>query len=57
MLVVTEEEAVCAQTFVAPHGVDAHLLASAVVVQTLVHICLDGETQIERESDKGKGWK
>lgn len=39
MLVVAEEEAVCALTLVAPHGVDTHLLASAVVVHTLVHIC------------------
>lgn len=39
MLVVTEEEAVCALTLIAPHGVDTHLLAPAVVVQTLIHIC------------------
>lgn len=38
MLVVTEEEAIRALTFVAPHCVDTHLLASTVVVQTLVHI-------------------
>lgn len=52
MLVVAEEEALGALTLVAPHGVDAHLLASAVVVQTLVHICLDGGT--EGEGDKGE---
>lgn len=45
MLVVTEEEAVCALTLVAPHGVDTHLLASTVVVQTLIHICEGGETR------------
>lgn len=39
MLVVTEEETLCALTLVAPHGVDAHLLASTVVVQTLIYIC------------------
>lgn len=39
MLVVTEEEALCALTLIAPHGVDAHLLTSTVVVGTLVHIC------------------
>lgn len=50
MLVVAEEEAVCALTLVAPHGVDAHLLTSTVVVHTLVHICSDGETQRETTS-------
>ena len=39
MLVVTEEETLCALTLVAPHGVDTHLLASTVVVQTLIYIC------------------
>lgn len=39
VLVVAEKEAVGAQTLVAPHGVDAHLLAPTVVVHTLVHIC------------------
>lgn len=38
VLVVTEEEAICALTLIAAHGVDAHLLASAIIVQTLVHI-------------------
>lgn len=38
MLVVTEEEALCAHTLIAPHGVNTHLLASTVVVQTLIHI-------------------
>lgn len=45
MLVVTQEEAVCALTFVAPHGVDTDLLAASVVVLTLVHIYQDGETE------------
>lgn len=51
MLVVTEEKALCALTLVAPHGVDTHLLAPTIVVQTLVHICSDEET--EKETDKG----
>lgn len=38
MLVVTQEETVGALTFVAPHGVDADLLAASIVVLTLVHI-------------------
>lgn len=54
MVVVTEKEALCALTLVAPHGVDTHLLASTVVVQTLVHICKDGETQ--RESATAARW-
>lgn len=45
MLVVAQEEAVSALTFVAAHGVDADLLAAAVVVLTLVHVCQDGDTQ------------
>lgn len=45
MLVVAQEEAVGALTFVAAHGVDADLLAASVVVPTLVHICQDGETE------------
>lgn len=49
MLVVAEEEAMCALTLVAPHGVETHLLASTVVVCTLVHICWDW-TQRERGS-------
>lgn len=49
MLVVTEEEALCAHTLIAPHGVNTHLLASTIVVQTLIHICLDGEIQRERD--------
>ena len=39
MLVVAEEKAAVALTLVAAHGVDADLLAAAVVVLTLVHIC------------------
>ena len=39
VLVVTEEKAAVALTLVAAHGVDADLLAAAVVVLTLVHIC------------------
>lgn len=45
MLVVAEKEALCALALVASHGVDAHLLAPAVVVQTLVDICHSGETE------------
>lgn len=52
MLVVTEEKALCALTLVAPHGVDTHLLASTIVVQTLVHICSDGETEKKREGKR-----
>lgn len=51
VLVVTEEKALCALTLVAPHGVDTHLLASTVVVQTLVHICSDGETDKKRDGE------
>lgn len=51
VLVVAEEEAVCALTLVAPHGVDAHLLAPAVVVCALVNICEDCR-RTERERDK-----
>lgn len=54
MLVVTEEEAHCAHTFIAPHGVNAHLLASTVVVQTLIHICLDVERQREKLREVSK---
>ena len=39
VLVVAEEKAAVALTLVAAHGVDADLLAAAVVVLTLVHIC------------------
>lgn len=45
VLVVAQEEAVGALTFVAPHSVDADLLAAPVVVLTLVHVYQDGETQ------------
>lgn len=45
VLVVAQEEAVGALTFVAPHSVDADLLAASVVVLTLVHVYQDGETQ------------
>lgn len=50
MLVVTEEENVCALTLVAAHGVDTHLLAAAVIVQTLVYICQDEKTQRDKVS-------
>lgn len=43
MLVVAEEKATVALTLVAAHGVDTDLLAAAVVVLTLVHICKDTE--------------
>lgn len=39
MLVITEEKATVALTLVAAHGIDADLLAAAIVVLTLVHIC------------------
>lgn len=39
VLVVAEKKAVGALTLVAPHGVDTHLLASTVIVHTLVHVC------------------
>lgn len=38
MLVVAEEKATVALTLVAAHGIDADLLAAAIVVLTLVHI-------------------
>lgn len=47
MLVVAEEKAAAALTLVAAHGVDADLLAAAVVVLTLVHICKDTETDTD----------
>lgn len=39
MLVVAEEKATVALTLVAAHGIDADLLAAAIVVLTLIHIC------------------
>lgn len=39
MLVVAEEEALLAATLVAAHGVDARVLAAAVVELALIHIC------------------
>lgn len=39
MLVVAEKEALLAATLVAAHGVDACVLAAAVVELALVHIC------------------
>lgn len=39
VLVVAEEKAAVALTLVAAHGIDTDLLAAAVVVLTLVHIC------------------
>lgn len=51
MLVVTEEEALSALTLVASHGVDTHLLASAIVVLTLIHICRDGEIKSAMTSE------
>lgn len=43
-----------ALTFVAPHGVDADLLAASIVVRTLVHICQDVETEatVARREEK-----
>lgn len=38
MLVVAQEKAIGALTLVAPHGVDADLLAASIVVRTFVHI-------------------
>lgn len=56
MLVVTEKEALCALTLVASHGVDAHLLAPAVVVQTLIDICHNGAAEKRRQSGEGARW-
>lgn len=39
VLVVAEEEALLAATLVAAHGVDARVLAAAVVELALIHIC------------------
>lgn len=39
MLVVAEKEALLAAALVAAHGVDASVLAAAVVELALVHIC------------------
>lgn len=39
VLVVAEEEALFAATLVAAHGVDARVLAAAVVELAFVHIC------------------
>ena len=39
VLVITEKEATVALTLIAAHGIDADLLAAAIVVLTLVHIC------------------
>lgn len=39
VLVVTEEKATVALTLIAPHGIDADLLAATIVVLTLIHIC------------------
>lgn len=39
MLVVAEEEALFAATLVAAHGVDARVLAAAVVELAFIHIC------------------
>jgi len=53
VLVVAEEEALRALTLVAPHGVDAHLLAPTIVVHALVHICqgeIEKKGERERES-------
>lgn len=44
VLVVTEEEALGALALVAAHGVDTHLLASTVVVHTLVYVYEEEET-------------
>lgn len=39
VLVVAEEEALFAATLVAAHGVDARVLAAAVVELAFIHIC------------------
>lgn len=39
MLIVTQEKALLAVALVAPHDVDTGLLAAAVVLQALVHVC------------------
>lgn len=56
MLVVTEKEALCALALVASHGVDAHLLAPTVVVQTLIDICHNGAGEKRRQSVEGARW-
>lgn len=56
MLVVAEKEALCALTLVASHGVDAHLLAPAVVVQALIDICHNGDGEKRRQSVEGARW-
>lgn len=45
VLVVTEEEATVALTLVAAQGIDTDLLAAAIVVLTLVHICRRGREE------------
>lgn len=41
MLVVAEEEALSAVALIAPHHVDATLLAATVALRTLVYVCED----------------
>lgn len=54
VLVVAEEKATVALTLVAAHGIDADLLAAAIVVLTLIHICKKrGEEQSHPELDTG----
>ena len=39
MLIVTQEKAVLAAALVAPHDVEAGVLAATVVLQALIHVC------------------
>lgn len=55
VLVVAEEEATVALTLVAAHGIDADLLAAAIVVLTLVHVCKRrGEERSHRSRTRGR---
>lgn len=51
VLVVAEEKATVALALVAAHGIDADLLAAAIVVLTLVHVC-----KRRGEGQSHRGW-
>ena len=50
MLVVTEKKAAVALAFIAAHGIDADLLAAAVVVLTLIYIFMKRKRRGEEMS-------
>lgn len=50
MLVIAEKEAAVALTLIAAHGIDADLLAAAIVVLTFIHICEKRERRGEETS-------